>query len=66
MTNLLAPFWTEILSRETVRIKTAFEALSEEEKVKVSEHLNKMINEEGWHREQVISALAALEVILDE
>lgn len=66
MTNLFDSIWTEILSRETARIKTAFNSLSEEEKVKVSEHLNKIINEEGWHREQVISALTALEVILDE
>ena len=66
MTNLFDSIWTEILSREAARIKTAFNSLSEEEKVKVSDHLNKMINEEGWHREQVISALAALEVILDE
>jgi hypothetical protein len=66
MTNLFESFWTEILSREAARIKAAFEALSEDEKVKVSEHLNKMASEEGWHREQVISARAALEAISDE
>jgi hypothetical protein len=66
MTNLFESFWAEILSREAARIKAAFEVLSEDEKVKVSEHLNKMVSEEGWHHEQVISALAALEVILDE
>ncbi|MEN8241873.1 MAG: hypothetical protein ABFS17_08125 [Chloroflexota bacterium] len=66
MSNPFELFWTEILSREAERVLAAFSPLPEDEKEYVSAHLQRMVSEEGWHPEQVISARAALEAILDE
>jgi hypothetical protein len=66
MSNPFELFWTEILSREVERVLAAYTPLSEEEKENVSAHLQRMVSEEGWHPEQVISARAALEAIQDE
>ena len=66
MSDFFDTVWTEILSRQAARIKTAYGSLSAEEQQKVSTHLEKMTREDGWHPEQVISAQAALEAIRDE
>jgi NADH:ubiquinone oxidoreductase subunit E len=66
MSDPFETLWTEILSRQEERIKAAFSRLSEEEQETVITHLNKMVSEEGWHPEQVVSAITALEAILDE
>jgi menaquinone-dependent protoporphyrinogen IX oxidase len=66
MSNMFDAVWSEILSRQPARIKTAFAALSPDDQAQVNAHLRKMVNEEGWHPEQVASAQAALEAIGDE
>jgi hypothetical protein len=66
MSNLFDTVWSEILSRQPARIKTAFASLPSDEQAQVNAHLRKMVSEEGWHPEQVISARAALEAIDDE
>jgi hypothetical protein len=66
MSNLFDTVWTAILSRQADQIKTAFASLTPDEQKKVAVHLEKMVSEEGWHPEQVISARAALEAIRDE
>ena len=65
MNNLFDRIWTEILSRDAARIKTAYTSLSADEQKKVHAHLKKMAAEEGWHPEQVLSAQTALEAIRD-
>jgi hypothetical protein len=66
MSDPFETLWTEILSRQEERVKAAYSLLSEEEQETVIAHLNKMVSEEGWHPEQVVSAITALEAILDE
>jgi hypothetical protein len=62
--NLVEIFWNEILSRNPLQIKAAFEQLSDQERQDVFNHLKKMSREEGWQPEQKISADAALDVII--
>ncbi len=57
--------WTEILSRDTKRITAAFQRLTRSEKISVRAHLIKMTSEDGWHPEQVRSAVISLEAIKD-
>jgi len=66
MTNPFELFWTEILSRDPDRVQAAFSPLPDHEMESVSAHLQRMVSEDGWHPEQVISARAALEAIGDE
>lgn len=56
-------FWEEILSRDSQRIKLAFDDLTRGEQEQVALHLQTMSTESGWHAGQRISAEAALEVI---
>jgi hypothetical protein len=58
--------WGEILSRDPAKIKSIFSLLPPEERTAVIAHLSKMLNEEGYHPEQVISAQSALNVIKTE
>jgi hypothetical protein len=55
--------WESILSRDPAQVRKAYLDLDAETRRAVSAHLRVMAGEEGWHPEQVISALAALEVI---
>ena len=55
--------WTEILSRDPVRITQAFNQLNSTEKITVRAHLIKMTTEDGWHTGQVNSASISLEAI---
>jgi len=57
--------WTEILSRDPVRITAAFRQLTRVEKISVRAHLIKMTSEDGWHLEQVRSAAISLEALKD-
>lgn len=66
MSNLFDSIWTEILSRNVMRIRSAYTSLATEEQSQVAAHLRKMVSEEGWHPEQVISAQIALEAITHE
>ena len=55
--------WDAILSRETGRIHETWHALNQEERSSLLAHLERMVSEDGWHPEQVISARCALEAI---
>jgi hypothetical protein len=55
--------WDAILSRETSRILSTWRALNQEEQNSVLSHLERMVSEDGWHPEQVISAQCALDAI---
>ncbi len=55
--------WGDLLSREPDRIVNRYQLLDTESQKTVLTHLQKMISEEGWQAEQVISAQAALTVI---
>lgn len=56
-------FWDAILSRESVLIRQACENLSDDERQALLAHLKRMASEPGWHPEQIVSALAALQVL---
>jgi len=58
-------FWENILSRSPERIRAIFKTIDEDSQRAVIIHLEKMTNEEGWHPEQVISAQAALDALID-
>jgi hypothetical protein len=55
--------WDAILSREAGRIRSAWQLLDREERAHLMTHLERMVSEDGWHPEQVISARCALEAI---
>ena len=59
----LALLWNAILSRQTRRIQSAFQALDPAAQKALSAHLQRMASEEGWHPEQQKSAQAALDAI---
>lgn len=63
MRDPLEQIWDHLLSRHPSLIEKAYIKLSKEEQSSVLNHLEKMINEEGWHDQQRISARAALAVI---
>ena len=55
--------WDALLSRQPDQVRLAFESLDNEEKTLVLQHLHRMSEEPGWHPEQRLSAIAALEAI---
>jgi hypothetical protein len=59
----LEQIWDSLLSRETDRIIKTFLSLDEQNQVVVKDHLVRMINEPGWHPEQVSSAMVALKAL---
>ena len=59
-------FWEELLSRQPSPIKAAFASLQPADQQAVLAHLQRMVSETGWQPEQVISARAALEILLSE
>ena len=64
MSDWLDYFWGEILSRDTNRIQTAFEMVTEEkERTTLIKHLYAMTTESGWADPQRISAQSALDSI---
>ncbi len=60
MSQYLEYVWDNLLSRDPKRIRSVFVTLDEASQATVIEHLKKMVSEDGWHVEQVISAQAAL------
>lgn len=59
----LALFWDAILSRQTTRIQSAYNSLDPSSRRALLVHLRRMVTEEGWQAEQVLSAQTALEAI---
>ena len=55
--------WDDLLSRDPEKIKRRFGLLDRDSQLTVENHLRKMVSEDGWHPEQVLSAQAALDVI---
>lgn len=55
--------WGMILSQNEEKIREIYKLLSEEETLYVTNHLQRMCSEEGWHPGQVTSANFALNVI---
>jgi len=55
--------WDGLLSRDEKRIIAVFQFLDKSSQLEVVTHLNRMVSEEGWHPEQVLSAQAALNTI---
>jgi len=60
---MLEEIWDSILSRNPKQIISAYSTLSSNNQKTVYQHLVKMVSEEGWHPEQVISAKSALDVL---
>lgn len=63
--SFLSPeeLWDAILSRETTRIHETWRHLNREERSSLLAHLERMVSEDGWHPEQVLSAQSALDAI---
>ncbi|MCD4673704.1 MAG: hypothetical protein K8R77_13655 [Anaerolineaceae bacterium] len=59
----LEEFWDNLLSSEPQKILTAFKPLDSENRQVVLDHLNRMLNEVGWHSEQRESAQTALKTL---
>jgi hypothetical protein len=57
----LAKFWDNMLSRDPQKILAAYKPLDKHDRQVVLDHLNRMLNEVGWHSEQRDSAQAALQ-----
>ena len=55
--------WDAVLSRDTTRILETWHELNSEERTSLLAHLERMVSEDGWHPEQVISARCALDAI---
>jgi hypothetical protein len=61
--QFLEDTWDKLLSRDPSIIRLTFTSLDKSSQIIVLEHLQKMSSEPGWHREQVLSAVAALHAI---
>jgi uncharacterized protein YfbU (UPF0304 family) len=59
-------FWESLLSRQPDQIQAAFNSVDKNTQEQVLEHLRQMVNKEGWHPEQVLSAQTALEILTGE
>ncbi len=59
----LENLWEQLLSRIPSQVQKAFAGLSPQEREAVLAHLERMVGGPGWHREQRISARAALEAL---
>ena len=58
--SFLENVWDQLLSRDKNQVVSAFSSLDEISQKNVLDHLSRMVREEGWHPEQVISAQSAL------
>lgn len=54
--------WGDLLSRNASLIRATFFRLEDEVRTQVLNHLQSMVNQPGWHEQQVLSAKIALEV----
>jgi len=59
----LEQLWDQVLSREPDSIRAAYAALDQPSQNEVRRHLERMVQEDGWHPEQRKSALAALNAL---
>ncbi len=59
----LEKVWGDLLSREPNLVKGAFEKLDPDNRHKIITHLKAMVDEKGWHKEQIKSARIALKTI---
>ena len=55
--------WSNILSRDTTRIRDAWHTLDADEQRALHAHLLRMTNEDGWTEQQQLSAQAALDAV---
>jgi hypothetical protein len=55
--------WDDLLSRDAERIKQAYGQFNTDQQKEILDHLVKMTTKPGWHVEQKLSALAAIEAI---
>lgn len=61
--NELEAIWDSLLSRDQEEIRKKFSELDTDSKKVILGHLHNMINESGWHPEQVASARIALQAL---
>jgi len=61
--QFLEQIWDNLLSREEEKIRAAYLALDQASQDAVFQHLLNMTREDGWHPQQVSSALVALDVM---
>ena len=59
----LENLWDRLLSRDPHQVRDVFFSLTTDEQNAIRAHLIRMVNEEGWHPEQNVSAKLALEAI---
>lgn len=59
----LEQFWANILSEDPATVQAAWASLTGDEKSAVYDHLQRMVNEQGWHSSQRDAARAALQAI---
>jgi len=59
----LETLWGELLSRDASRVRAVWRILTEEERIAIRIHLEKMVTAEGWLESQRVSARAALAAI---
>ncbi len=59
----LETLWGELLSRDASRVRAVWRILTEEERIAIRIHLEKMVTAEGWLEPQRVSARAALAAI---
>jgi hypothetical protein len=58
-------FWSQMLSRDSEKIRAVWDRLDESEQVAVHAHLTRMVTEDDWTDPQRISAQAALDALRD-
>lgn len=63
--DALEILWNSLLSRQPDLVREAFSGLNLVEQKAVLSHLHRMTEEDGWHREQRISASIALRELDD-
>jgi hypothetical protein len=61
--HYLETVWDGILSRDSQKIREIFASLDQDSQEIVRAHLKKMVGEEGWHSEQILSARYALQAL---
>lgn len=62
----LETLWDALLSRNTTQVQAAYARLDPASQQVVLLHLRRMVNEPGWHPEQVRSAQSALAALAQE
>lgn len=61
--QFLEDTWDKLLSRDPSLVRLTYASLDEASQIIVIDHLHKMSSKPGWHPEQVLSAIAALQAI---